>query len=83
MIAKSHLLGLAALAASIVAVQATDIGNKPHPPLAGVELGERLTQSSARANVALARQAEPATADMDVLPARPERKVRVVYPLPR
>ncbi|MGO4175597.1 hypothetical protein [Bosea sp. TAF32] len=83
MIAKSFIISLTALGASIGAAQATHIDNKALTPVAGLELGERLSKSRAPADVVVAPQAEAMTADADAQPVRAERKVRVVYPLPR
>jgi hypothetical protein len=83
MIAKSFLIGLLALGASIGAAQATHIGDEEHAPLAGVELGERLSKPSEAAALPATPKAEPVVADADAPPVRAERKVRVVYPLPR
>jgi len=83
MIAKSFLIGLAIFGAGIGTAQATHVGNKAHAPVAGIELGERLNKPATPIDVAAAPQPEPVSADGAVPSERPERKVRVVYPLPR
>jgi len=83
MISKSLVTGLLMLGAGISAAEATHIGNKAHVPVAGVELGPRLKTTDAPADAASIPKAEPVAAAADAAPARAERKVRVVYPLPR
>lgn len=51
--------------------------------VAGLELGERLSKTNNSATLSAAAQGTPKTADDDTAPTRAERKVRVVYPLPR
>lgn len=83
MIAKSFIIGLSALVASIAGAQATHLGNKAHAPVAEVELGERLKRSGTPPTPVADPQAEPVAVDADAPTTSSERKVRVVYPLPR
>lgn len=50
--------------------------------VSGVELGERLSKPRAQPALEKAPQVTPVS-DAEALPQRAERKVRVVYPLPR
>ena len=81
--AKPFLIGLAVFGAGIGTAQATHLGNKAHAPVAGIELGERLSKPSVPTDEEAAPHAEVVSADVAVPTARPQRKVRVVYPLPR
>lgn len=51
--------------------------------VAGLELGERLSKTGDPAALSAAPQVTPVAVDDDAPPTRAERKVRVVYPLPR
>jgi hypothetical protein len=82
MIARFLIIGLSLLGASIGAAHANHVGNKAHTPVVGVELGERLTKSVVPAALA-SPQSKPVGIEPDVSTARAERKVRIVYPLPR
>lgn len=83
MIARSVIIGLSALLGGNVGAQATHLGNKAHAPVAEVELGERLKRASTPPAPVAEPRAEPAAVDADAPTTSSERKVRVVYPLPR
>ena len=83
MTAKFVLVGFLAFGASIGAAHATEGGSRSHSPLAGVELGERLSKPIANPAETAAPKAEPAAINNSGPATQAERKVRVVYPFPR
>ena len=83
MFAKTGLLIICALGAGMGAAHATHVGNKAHVSVAEIQLGERLA-NQADGHVDQPKVGvEEASAEPASPPARSERKVRVVYPLPR
>lgn len=82
---KRLTLAVALLGAGMTAGQAVESESRPLPPVAGVELGARLTSQAAPA-LTLTHTSESPDSESTAAEApkpRPERKVRVVYPLPR
>lgn len=76
-------LAVALLGVGITAGQAVESDSKPLPPVAGVELGARLTSQAAPALQQASESPDSEAIVAEAPPPRPERKVRIVYPLPR
>lgn len=83
MTAKFFIIGFLAFGASIGAAHATEGSSHLPSSIAGVQLGERLSKPAANAGETASPRAEPAAMNDSGRPTQAERKVRVVYPLPR
>lgn len=76
-------LAVALLGAGMTAAEAVESDSSPLAPVSGVELGARLTSQAAPSLQQTSESPESESIIAEAPPPRPERKVRVVYPLPR